>query len=265
MAKKIAAGSSLAFQIHYTPNGTAQDDLTRIGLWFANPKTVTHEVTTIAAVNPIFSIPAGADNYVVEATSNRLPAGAQILTFMPHMHLRGKAFFYEAVFPNGKRETLLDVPKYDFNWQTSYRETQPLKFPTGTRIHAIAHFDNSEENLNNPNPKTPVFWGEQTYEEMMIGYFDMAVPKGTHVEGGRGLRAHRGAGGGAGPFGGLNEEALKEMIKGLDSNKDGKITRDEVPPRLRDQFDRISGGNDSISVEDAQKMLTRFRRRADRS
>jgi thiol-disulfide isomerase/thioredoxin/mono/diheme cytochrome c family protein len=265
MAKQIAAGSALAFQIHYTPNGTAQEDMTRIGLWFANPKTVTHEVTTIAAVNPIFSIPAGADNYPVEATSNRLPAGAQILTFMPHMHLRGKAFFYEAVFPNGKRETLLDVPKYDFNWQTSYREAQPLKFPTGTRIHAIAHFDNSEENLNNPNPKTPVFWGEQTYEEMMIGYFDMAVPKGSHPENGRGLRANRGGRGGEGPFGGLSEDTLKQMIKGLDANKDGKITRDEVPERLRDQFDRISGGKDSISVEDAQKMLTRFRRRADRS
>ncbi len=266
MAKRIEKGSSLAFQIHYTPNGTAQDDLTRIGLWFADPKTVTHEVTTVAAVNPIFEIPAGADNHPVEATSNRLPENAQILTFMPHMHVRGKAFFYEAVFPNGKRETLLDVPKYDFNWQTSYREVEPLRFPKGTRIHAIAHFDNSEENLNNPDPKTPVFWGEQTYEEMMIGYFDMAVPKGTHLERGRGFGGQRGGGGGgAGPFGGLNEETLKEMIKNLDANKDGKITRDELPPRLRDQFDRISGGKDSISVEDAQKLLSRFRRRSDRS
>jgi hypothetical protein len=181
------------------------------------------------------------------------------------MHVRGKAFFYEAVFPNGKRETLLDVPKYDFNWQTSYREERPLRFPKGTRIHAIAHFDNSEENLNNPNPKTPVFWGDQTYEEMMIGYFDMAVPKGSHPESGRGLRARREAGGGAGPLGGLNDEAMKEMIKGLDANKDGKISRDEVPARLRDQFDRISGGKDSISVEEAQNKLLRFRRRAERS
>jgi thiol-disulfide isomerase/thioredoxin/mono/diheme cytochrome c family protein len=263
MAKRMSTGSAITFQIHYTPNGTAQEDTTRIGLWFADPKKVTREVTTIAAVNPIFAIPAGADNYPVEATSNRLPEGAQILTFMPHMHLRGKSFFYEAVFPNGKRETLLDVPKYDFNWQTAYREQQPLKFPAGTRIHAIAHFDNSEENLNNPNPKTPVFWGDQTYEEMMIGYFDMAVPKDSHPEKGRGLRAQRGGGGGA--FGGLSDDTLKEMIKSLDANKDGKITRDEVPARLQDQFDRISGGKDSISVEQAQKLLTRFRRRTDRS
>src|SRR5580700_7658779 len=199
MAKCMPAGSSLTFQIHYTPNGTAQDDVTRIGLWFADPKSVTREVKTVAATNLMFSIPPGADNYRVDATSNRLPEGSQVLTFMPHMHLRGKSFFYEAVFPNGKRETLLDVPKYDFNWQTAYREVKPLTFPAGTRIHAIAHFDNSEENLNNPNPKTPVFWGDQTYEEMMIGYFDMAVPKGSHPENGRGLRANRGGRGGEGP------------------------------------------------------------------
>jgi peroxiredoxin len=261
MAKCIPAGSALAFQIHYTPNGTAQEDITHIGLWFADPKKVTHEVKTIAAVNPIFAIPAGDGNFPVEATSDRLPTGAQVLTFMPHMHLRGKSFFYEAVFPNGKRETLLDVPKYDFNWQTAYREAEPLKFPAGTRIHAIAHFDNSEENLNNPNPKTPVFWGDQTYEEMMIGYFDLAVPKGSQPAGGRGLRAARGEG----PFGGLSDAALKEMLKRLDANKDGKITRDEVPPRLREQFDRIRGDKESISVEEAQKLLSRFRRRAERS
>jgi peroxiredoxin len=263
MAKCMPAGSSLTFQIHYTPNGTAQDDVTRIGLWFADPKSVTREVKTVAATNLMFSIPPGADNYRVDATSNRLPEGSQVLTFMPHMHLRGKSFFYEAVFPNGKRETLLDVPKYDFNWQTAYREVKPLSFPAGTRIHAIAHFDNSEENLNNPNPKKPVFWGDQTYEEMMIGYFDLSVPKGTQMENGRGSRRREGRGLGAG--GGLNREGLAGMLKGLDANHDGKISRDEVPPRFQDMFDRISGGKDSISVEDAEKLLTRLRRGADRS
>ena len=179
MAKRISAGSKLNFQIHYTPNGSKQEDITRIGLWFADPKQVTHEVRTIAAVNPLFVIPAGADNQPVEASTQRLPSDAQILSFMPHMHLRGKSFLYEAVYANGKRETLLDVPKYDFNWQTAYRVEQPLKFPKGTKIHAVAHFDNSTDNLNNPNPKRIVFWGEQTYEEMMIGYFDMATPRGS--------------------------------------------------------------------------------------
>jgi peroxiredoxin len=264
MAKRIPAGSSLTFQIHYVPNGSVQNDITRIGLWFADPTKVTHEVTTIAAVNPLFVIPAGDDNYAVEATSNRFPGGAQLLTLMPHMHLRGKSFFYEAIFSNGKRQTLLDVPKYDFNWQTSYREEQPLKLPSGTRIHAIAHFDNSEANLNNPNPKAPVTWGDQTYEEMMIGYFDMAVPKHDHPDTGHGV--HEGRNGrGAVPFSGLSEAGLKKLLKELDANNDGKLSRDEVPEWLRGHFDRISDGKDGLSIDEAHKRLVRLLRRADRS
>jgi peroxiredoxin len=259
MAKRISAGSNLTFQIHYTPNGSQQDDVTRIGLWFADPKTVTHEVRTIAAVNPLFAIPAGADNHPVEATTQKLPSDAEILTFMPHMHLRGKSFLYEAVYSNGKRQTLLDVPKFDFNWQTAYRVEQPLKFPAGTKIHAVAHFDNSTNNLNNPNPKRMVFWGEQTYEEMMIGYFDMATPRGSGSSEDRPGRGRGGFGG----FGRLDDESLKNLVKQLDVNKDGRITRDEVPERLKSQFDLISGGKDSVTVEELQKMLSRFRRRGE--
>jgi peroxiredoxin len=254
MAKRISAGSKLNFQIHYTPNGSKQEDITRIGLWFVDPKQVTHEVRTIAAVNPVFAIPAGADNHPVEASTQRLPSDAQILAFMPHMHLRGKAFFYEAVYADGKRQTLLDVPKYDFNWQTAYRLEEPLKFPKGTKIHAVAHFDNSTDNLNNPNPKKIVFWGDQTYEEMMIGYFDMATPRGSRSFGDR-------SGRGFGGCGALDDETLKNLVKQLDVNKDGKITRDEVPERLKGQFDLISGGKDSVTVEQLQKMLSRLRRR----
>ena len=176
---------------------------------------------------------------------------------MPHMHLRGKSFLYEAVYADGKRQTLLDVPKYDFNWQTAYRVEQPLKFPKGTKIHAVAHFDNSTDNLNNPNPKRIVFWGDQTYEEMMIGYFDMATPRGSRSFSDRPGRGRGGFGG----FGRLDEESLKNLVKQLDVNKDGKITRDEVPERLQGQFDLISGGKDSVTVEQLQKMLSRFRRR----
>jgi peroxiredoxin len=264
MAKRIPAGSALTFQIHYTTNGSVQKDITRIGLWFANPTKLTHEVTTIAAVNPLFVIPAGDDNYTVEATSNRFPGGAQLLSFMPHMHLRGKSFFYEAILPNGKREILLDVPKYDFNWQTAYRQERPLKLPAGTRIHAIAHFDNSEENLNNPNPKAAVTWGDQTYEEMMIGYFDLAVPKHDQPDSERGLNADRGGRGGM-SFSRLSEDGLKKLLKKLDVNKDGKISRDEIPEWLRDHFDRISGGKDRIPLDDAQKRLVRLIRQTDRS
>jgi hypothetical protein len=93
---------------------------------------------------------------------------------MPHMHLRGKAFRYEAVYPDGKKEVLLDVPRYDFGWQTNYRLAEPKLMPRGTRLDCIAHFDNSEDNLNNPDPKSPVRFGDQTFEEMMIGFFEAA-------------------------------------------------------------------------------------------
>ena len=101
---------------------------------------------------------------------------ALLLGLAPHMHLRGKSFLYEAIFSDGKKEVLLDVPRYDFNWQTTYRLAEPKKLPAGTKVHCVAHFDNSENNLNNPDPKARVRWGDQTWNEMMIGYFEIAVP-----------------------------------------------------------------------------------------
>src|SRR5579871_1371525 len=92
------------------------------------------------------------------------------------MHLRGKAFKYEVKFPDGKTETLLDVPRYDFGWQSTYLLTQSIPLPKGTTLHCVAHYDNSENNPNNPDPKATVRWGDQTWEEMMIGFFDVAVP-----------------------------------------------------------------------------------------
>jgi hypothetical protein len=145
---------------------------------FADPKTVTHEVRTTSAVQRRIDIPPGEGDHVVQADSRTSPDGTLLLAFMPHMHLRGKAFSYEAIYPDGKREMLLDVPHYDFNWQTAYRLAEPTKLPTGTKVHAVAHFDNSESNPNNPDPKKRVRWGEQTWDEMMIGYMDVAVPRG---------------------------------------------------------------------------------------
>ncbi len=93
---------------------------------------------------------------------------------MPHMHLRGRAFRYEVEYPDGKVETLLDIPSYDFNWQNAYVLAEPKFVPKGSKLHCVAHFDNSENNLANPNPSEPVGWGDQTWEEMMIGFFDRA-------------------------------------------------------------------------------------------
>lgn len=176
MAKFIPAGAKLVFQMHYTPNGTAQEDRSCVGLVFADPKTVKREVATHKASTQGFKIPPGDGNHKVEA-DYRFRDDSVMLAMFPHMHLRGKAFRYEAIYPNGKQEVLLDVPKYDFNWQHGYAFVEPKAMPAGTRIHCTAWFDNSAENLANPDPTATVRWGDQTWEEMMIGYFDMALAK----------------------------------------------------------------------------------------
>jgi peroxiredoxin len=171
VAKKVPAGSKFVFQMHYTPNGKAQKDRSSIALIFAKepPK---YEAITIPVGNPLFSIPPGDPNYEVESWFPVQNDGL-ILSFMPHMHLRGKDFLYEAVLPDGKKETLLSVPRFDFNWQNSYRLAKPYPVPKGSRIHCIAHFDNSEKNPNNPDPSKEVRWGDQTWEEMMIGWTEV--------------------------------------------------------------------------------------------
>lgn len=172
MAKFIPKGSKLLFQMHYTPNGEPQKDLSSVGLQFADPEEVRHLVATKQASNHRFRIPPGEDNHKVEATF-RFAEESLLLTLFPHMHLRGKSFKYTAVYPDGEQEVLLDVPRYDFNWQNGYMLKEPKLMPAGTRIHCVAHFDNSAENLANPDPTETVRWGDQTWEEMMIGYFDM--------------------------------------------------------------------------------------------
>jgi len=170
MAKLIPAGSRLVFQVHYTPNGTEQQDRSCIGLIFARPEEVRKQVGTNKAANPRFHIPPGDANHKVEATQ-RLDKDMLLLAMFPHMHLRGKAFRYTAKYPSGEEEILLDVPRYDFNWQNSYELVEPKQMPKGTRIYCEAWFDNSAANLANPDPTARVRWGDQTWEEMMIGYF----------------------------------------------------------------------------------------------
>ncbi len=173
LARYVPAGSKLIFQMHYTPNGSAQDDRSYCGFVFTEPDAVKKEVRVTSAINAVFEIPPGNGEFPVKAryifTEDSL-----LLTLMPHMHLRGKAFRYEATYPDGKKEVLLDVPNYDFGWQTNYRLAEPKFMPRGTRMDAYATFDNSEDNLNNPDPTAPVRFGDQTFEEMMIGFFEKA-------------------------------------------------------------------------------------------
>ncbi len=170
-AGRIPAGSRLVFQMHYTPNGSEQTDLSEAGLLFADPQTVRHEVSVGGIYNWQFSIPPRAADYRVDA-QEQIQEDRFLYELVPHMHLRGKAFSFTAAYPDGRKEILLDVPRYDFNWQNTYRLAEPKVLPAGTRIDCHAAFDNSENNLLNPDPTSEVHWGDQTWDEMMIGSYD---------------------------------------------------------------------------------------------
>ncbi|MGL5096746.1 MAG: hypothetical protein ACRDD1_14220, partial [Planctomycetia bacterium] len=170
-AKRLPAGARLVFQMHYTPNGKAQEDLSSVGLVFADPAEVKHEVATTRAANRKFVIPAGAHQHKVEADFT-CQHDLLLLSFFPHMHVRGSSFRYDAVYADGRTEPLLVVPKYDFAWQSGYLLAEPKRLPKGTRVHCVATYDNSAENPNNPDHAAEVRWGDQTWEEMMIGYFN---------------------------------------------------------------------------------------------
>ena len=179
MAKFIPAGSDLVFQMHYTTNGHAASDQTSVGMVFAKHPP-QQRVLTLQLTNHTFVIPPHTDDYRVEV-SGTLPNDATLLSFFPHMHLRGKRFEYNIVHQDGTVETLLRV-NYHFHWQMSYRLAQPRLLKAGTRLQAVAWYDNSENNRHNPDPNQAVTWGGQTYEEMMVGFFDVAVPANVDKE-----------------------------------------------------------------------------------
>jgi len=175
MGKYIPAGSDLVFQMHYTTNGKAGEDETRIGLIFAK-EAPKQRVLTLQLTNDHFVIPPGAPDFRVEARGT-LPNEATLLSFFPHMHLRGKSFEYNLIHADGKIEPLLRV-NYHFHWQMSYQLKQPRFLHAGTELQAVARFDNSRANMHNPDPDATVVWGEQTSDEMMVGFFDVAVDAG---------------------------------------------------------------------------------------
>jgi hypothetical protein len=172
-AKLIKAGSNLVFQLHYTTNGEAATDRSYVGLIFAKGPVQT-PVQTGTATNATFVIPPGASSYEVKSTWTA-KENVRIVDLMPHMHVRGKDFTYTAVYPDGTSRVILSVPRYDFNWQLLYRVKEPLLLPKGSRLDCVAHFDNSTGNRYNPDPSKEVRWGPQTWEEMMIGWFDYVV------------------------------------------------------------------------------------------
>ena len=184
MAKFIPAGSDLVFQMHYTTNGRAASEQSSIGLIFSK-HAPEQQVLTLQLTNDHFVIPAGAPDYRVEARGT-LPNDATLLSFFPHMHLRGKRFEYNLIRKNAEAnggpqyeiEPLLRV-NYHFHWQMSYRLAVPRYLKAGTELQAVAWYDNSKANAHNPDASAEVRWGEQTYDEMMVAFFDVAVAAGV--------------------------------------------------------------------------------------
>lgn len=174
-ARLVPADYSLVFEMHYTPTGTPQTDRSGLGLVFTEEESVDRVVVTDAALNMGFRIRPYEANERVEA-KKRFRRDTEVLSLFPHMHLRGKSFRFELVDPDGERSVLLDVPRYDFNWQNTYVFEEPLTIRKGSVLNLIAHFDNSEGNLANPDPSKEIRWGRQSWQEMMVGLFDIGLP-----------------------------------------------------------------------------------------
>jgi hypothetical protein len=178
-AALIKAGSDLVLQVHYTATGKPAADRSRVGIIFAK-EAPKERVYSIQAANPRLVIPPGADNFEASAKLT-LQEDSTLLALSPHMHLRGKSFEFKAYYPDGTSETLLNVPNYKFTWQLTYELAEPKRLPKGTRIECIAHFDNSANNATNPDPTAEVRWGDQSWNEMLVGVMSVAVPPSMDV------------------------------------------------------------------------------------
>jgi mono/diheme cytochrome c family protein len=175
VARMIRGNSDIILQMHYTTNGKATTDRTRVGIIFAKEPPAKVAAGGMV-IQPRFVIPAYDGNAEVKGVAT-LPRDTVVTTLTPHMHVRGKDMTYIAHYPDGTSEILLSVPKYDFNWQISYALETPKVLPKGTELEVIAHFDNSTSNKFNPDPSKDVRWGDQTWEEMMIGFFSTVVDR----------------------------------------------------------------------------------------
>jgi hypothetical protein len=173
-AKLVPKGADIIFQMHYTADGKAGSDKSRVGLIFSKQQP-TERVFTLAASNNRFVVPPGDPNYQVDSKIT-LQDDATLEMLLPHLHLRGKDFEYRVVYPDGRKEIVLRVPHYNFNWQLSYYLEKPMLLPKGTTIECTAHYDNSPNNPFNPDATKAVPFGEQSWDEMMFGFFDVSIP-----------------------------------------------------------------------------------------
>jgi len=248
-ARKIPAGSKFVFQMHYTPNGQEQTDVSEIGMTFMDAKDVTHEVFTMIGIDQEFEIPPGAESHVVNSSVKRLPRDGVLLAVSPHMHLRGKSFEMSAITKHDSaavhRATLLNVPQYDFNWQHTYEFSEPIAFSEFKSLELTTTFDNSQGNPFNPAPHEYVVWGDQTWEEMSVAFLEVAQPLKRSSEG-TAPQALQAATPATDEPTESELEFVSNFLSKFDANKDDRVISDEVPKIVRDygfrQIDQDANG-----------------------
>jgi peroxiredoxin len=271
-ARRVPAGSKLVFQMHYTPNGVEQTDITKIGVNFIEPKHVTHEVFTLVGLDQEFEIPPHAADHLVSTSVSRWPVNSELLAIMPHMHLRGKSFQLTA---NAKLQpandtsssTLLNVPRYDFNWQHTYELESPIPLNSVQKLNIMVSFDNSKNNPFNPNPDEYVLWGDQTWEEMAVAFLEVAKPLNDVQDRSDSVSSNHQNSLAASNAGTLPDDPnaiafADNLLRKYDRNRDGQLSREEAPQIIRDySFSKLdANGNGIVTRDEIVAATTRKRR-----
>lgn len=227
---RIPAGSKLVFQMHYTPNGVEQLDTTQIGLLFADEKDITHEVFTMISIDQEFEIPPRASKHTVTVNVPRLPDHGHLLAVTPHMHYRGRSF--RLLTGTDSPQTLLSVPNYDFNWQHSYVLEEPIPHANLDELRFEATFDNSSDNPFNPDPDEPVYWGDQTWEEMAVAFFLVSEPR-IKPQSPSSVRTQQSVATSENERQQKIDAYVARVFDKMDTNGDGHILKDEAPIFVR--------------------------------
>lgn len=250
-ARFVPKGSKLVFQMHYTPNGTTHTDITKIGMVFTNESEVKKELLTVMLIDQDFEIPPHAASHKVGVNRGRIPRTGELLSVSPHMHYRGKSFTSSIVSKDRSQTQIISVPRYDFNWQHRYELSEPIPLRDIRRLTGTVEFDNSEKNPFNPDPTQLVSWGDQTWEEMAVAFYDIVVPHKTEPEQVEPKTKPE-----------LTDSQLKKVeeltekyFERFDKNEDDVITRSELPRSVRtwgfNAYDK--DGNGKLSREEVRE------------